>query len=146
MTATEADRHWLRRAVELAGLCPPSGDAFCVGAVIVAADGTEIARGHSRDTDGAVHAEESALARAGDDPRLQGATIYSSLEPCGERRSRPTPCANLIIDAGIGRVVYAWSEPPDFVDRPVGAVVLAEAGVETVQVPDIDEPYLRRPR
>ena len=37
--ATEADREWLRQAIELSRCCPPSATAFCVGAVIVAADG-----------------------------------------------------------------------------------------------------------
>lgn len=36
-----ADGRWLARACELAALCPPSETAFSVGAVIVAADGTE---------------------------------------------------------------------------------------------------------
>lgn len=38
-----ADRHWLALACEPAALCPPSETAFSVGAVIVAADGTELA-------------------------------------------------------------------------------------------------------
>ena len=42
-----ADRHWLALACELAAQCPPSDTAFSVGAVVVAADGTELARGHS---------------------------------------------------------------------------------------------------
>lgn len=44
-----ADRHWLALACELAELCPPSDTAFSVGAVVVAADGSELARGYSRE-------------------------------------------------------------------------------------------------
>ena len=79
----------LRHAIELSRKCAPSPTAYSVGAVIVDAAGNEIASGFSRDTDPYVHAEESALRRlAAGDPRLAGATVYSTLEPCTERRSR----------------------------------------------------------
>lgn len=137
MTATEADRRWLRVAIELAKQCPPDANAFSVGAVIVAADGSEMATGYSRETDPKVHAEESALAKAADDPRLPDATLYSSLEPCGERKSRPRTCAQLIIDAGIRRVAYALREPPDYVDTPCGHQLLENAGIEVLEFPGV---------
>lgn len=49
-TPNTADRDWLALACELAALCPPSTTAFSVGAVIVAADGTELARAYSRES------------------------------------------------------------------------------------------------
>ncbi|MEU5593962.1 dihydrofolate reductase family protein [Streptomyces sp. NPDC020298] len=139
--AVAADRHWLRIACELAALCPPSGTAFSVGAVVVAADGTELARGHSREGDDpVVHAEEAALAkiRSGD-PRLAGATVYSSLEPCARRASRPAPCARLILDTGIRRVVTAWREPDTFVTGADGSGLLAAGGVDVVVLPEYEE-------
>ncbi|MHB9756287.1 dihydrofolate reductase family protein [Streptomyces sp. BYX5S] len=138
-TATAADRHWLRLACELAADCPPSRTAFSVGAVVVAEDGTELARGHSREGgDPVVHAEEAALAKlAGDDPRLAAATVYSSLEPCARRASRPKPCARLIVEAGVRRVVTAWREPDTFVPGADGIGVLASAGVAVVEVPEL---------
>ncbi|MEV7130860.1 dihydrofolate reductase family protein [Streptomyces sp. NPDC093260] len=135
-----ADRHWLRIACELALLCPPSATAFSVGAVVVAADGTELARGHSREAgDPVVHAEEAALAKIDPaDPRLPGATVYSSLEPCARRASRPRPCARLILDADVRRVVTAWREPDTFVEAADGAGILAAAGVEVVVLPEFE--------
>ncbi|MER6564633.1 dihydrofolate reductase family protein [Streptomyces sp. NPDC001093] len=140
--ATAADRHWLRTACELAALCPPSRTAFSVGAVVVAADGTELARGHSREGDDpVVHAEEAALAKLDPaDPRLAGATVYSSLEPCARRASRPAPCAELILRAGVRRVVTAWREPDTFVDAADGSGVLAKAGAEVVVLPELEGP------
>ncbi|KAB2345225.1 cytidine/deoxycytidylate deaminase family protein [Actinomadura rudentiformis] len=126
------DAGWLRIACELAGLCPPSGTAFSVGAVIVGADGREISRGHSREHDPHEHAEESALAKTAAD--LTGTTIYSSLEPCGERRSRPLTCSELILRAGIARVVFAWREPSLFVEGK-GVEQLRAAGVEVMELP-----------
>ncbi|GAA2586462.1 MULTISPECIES: dihydrofolate reductase family protein [Streptomyces] len=136
--ATAADHHWLALACELADLCPPSDTAFSVGAVVVAADGTELARGHSREGDDPVaHAEEAALAKLDpSDPRLATATVYSSLEPCARRASRPAPCARLLLDAGVRRVVTAWREPDTFVPDADGSGVLAAGGAEVVALPE----------
>lgn len=149
------DLGWLGLACDLARLCRPSGTAFSVGAVIVGADGAEIARGFSREDDPLDHAEESALAkvRAAADgaaadgaaadgaaadgaagARLAGATVYSSLEPCGRRGSRPRGCAELIIAAGAARVVFAWREPSLFVEG-TGTGRLLAAGLEVVELP-----------
>lgn len=133
------DRHWLERAIELSHLCPPSTTAFSVGAVIVDDAGEEIAWGYSRETDDTVHAEESALAKlADDDARLRTATIYSSLEPCSVRKSRPRSCSRLILDAGIPRVVYALREPDTYVIGE-GDEHLKMAGVTVKEVTELAE-------
>src|ERR1700729_4426889 len=131
------DERWMRLAIELAWQCPPSPTAFSVGAVIVDASGDEISRGFSREGgDPMVHAEESALGkRAADDPRLAGATIYSTLEPCSQRKSRPRTCTQLIVAAGLRRVVIAWREPALFVADCQGFELLTEAGVEGAELP-----------
>jgi diaminohydroxyphosphoribosylaminopyrimidine deaminase/5-amino-6-(5-phosphoribosylamino)uracil reductase len=131
------DQRWLREAIELSRSCPPSPTAFSVGAVVVDADGRVLATGFSRQHDPVDHAEEAALSTlAPGDPRLATATIYSSLEPCSTRASRPRPCAELIVAAGIGRVVFAWREPALFVDCH-GAENLRAAGVEVVEMPEL---------
>jgi riboflavin-specific deaminase-like protein len=139
--ASAADRHWLGVACELAALCPASESAFSVGAVVVAADGTELARGYSREGgDSVVHAEEAALAKVDPgDPRLSSATVYSSLEPCARRASRPVPCARLILDAGVRRVVTAWREPDTFVAGADGNGALVAAGADVVVLAEYEE-------
>ncbi|WP_166021808.1 dihydrofolate reductase family protein [Streptomyces chilikensis] len=139
--ASAADRYWLKLACELARECPPSGTAFSVGAVVVAEDGTELARGHSREGgDPVVHAEEAALAKIDpSDARLSAATVYSSLEPCARRASRPAPCARLILAAGVRRVVTAWREPDTFVPGADGSGVLAAGGVDVVLLPELQD-------
>jgi diaminohydroxyphosphoribosylaminopyrimidine deaminase / 5-amino-6-(5-phosphoribosylamino)uracil reductase len=134
----QADLHWLREAIELSRRCPPSEAAFSVGAVLVGDDGEVIATGYSRELDPKDHAEEVALARAADDPRLARATLYSSLEPCLSRASRPRSCAELIVAAGIPRVVIAWLEPPLFVSGG-GAAELRSAGVTVDEIPWLAE-------
>lgn len=139
LSQSTMDSHWLTEAIELSRLCPPAETAFAVGAVVVDAQGEELARGYSRETDDTVHAEESALAKlAPDDPRLPGATIYSSLEPCGQRKSRPRTCTELILAAGIPRVVFAMREPPIFVPGD-GAEKLEAGGATVVELPDLAE-------
>ena len=163
---TDADLRWLREAIELSRCSPPSETAFSVGAVLVSGDparaSTAVATGFSRERDPHDHAEEVALAKAAEAPAgaapagltdtvlsgpeltdavlagagLGNATIYTSLEPCLRRLSRPRSCAQLIVAAGIRRVVLAWLEPPLFVPGG-GAQWLREQGVTVVEVPEL---------
>jgi riboflavin-specific deaminase-like protein len=135
------DQRFLRWAVELSRLCPPSATAFSVGAVVVAEDGEVLATGFSREQEDHDHAEEVALrklgrGKLGPDPRLRRATIYSSLVPCGARASRPLTCVQHIVAAGIPRVVFAWREPRLFTDGE-GAEQLRAAGVAVSEVPGL---------
>ena len=140
------DHRFLRWAVELSRLCPPSGSAFSVGAVIVGEDGEVLATGFSREQEDHDHAEEVALrklaqgkpaqGKLGSDPRLRHATLYSSLVPCGARASRPVTCVQHIVAAGIPRVVFAWREPRLFTDGE-GAEQLRAAGVAVTEVPGL---------
>jgi diaminohydroxyphosphoribosylaminopyrimidine deaminase/5-amino-6-(5-phosphoribosylamino)uracil reductase len=134
------DHRWMTRAIELAYRCPPAAGAYSVGAVVVDENNAEIASGFSREVDDAVHAEESALAKLGpDDPRLATATLYSTLEPCSQRRSRPRTCTQLILAAKIPRVVIAWREPGLFVADCQGYELLTAAGVTVEELPELGE-------
>jgi riboflavin-specific deaminase-like protein len=129
------DHRFLRWAVELSRLCPPSESAFSVGAVLVSADGQVLATGFSREQEEHDHAEEVALRKLGfRDPRLRRATVYSSLVPCGARASRPVTCVEHIVAAGIGRVVFAWQEPRLFTNGR-GAEELRAAGLAVTEIP-----------
>lgn len=87
-----------------------------------------------------MHAEEAALAKLDPaDPRLPTATVYSSLEPCARRSSRPAPCARLILDAGVRRVVTAWREPDTFVTEADGTGLLTSRGVDVLVLPEYEE-------
>jgi diaminohydroxyphosphoribosylaminopyrimidine deaminase/5-amino-6-(5-phosphoribosylamino)uracil reductase len=132
------DERWMRLAVSLARECPPSDTAFSVGAVIVDAAGAELSRGFSREGgDPVVHAEESALGKlVPGDPRLAGGTIYSTLEPCSQRKSRPRTCTELIIAARLQRVVIAWREPALFVADCQGFELLSRAGLIVAELPE----------
>ncbi|MFE7330427.1 dCMP deaminase [Streptomyces sp. NPDC057565] len=94
---------------------------------------SELAAGYSREAGPHEHAEEVTLDKlAAGDPHLAGATIYSTLEPCSQRRSPHTPCAQRILAAGVPRVVIAWRKPALFVDDCIGYEPLVKVGVTVV--------------
>ncbi|MEV6417980.1 deaminase [Kribbella sp. NPDC051718] len=130
------DRYWLEQAIDLSRSCPPS-ETFNVGAIILDKSGEILSTGYSRETDPHDHAEEIAIKKLPlNDPRLAGSTIFSTLEPCSKRASRPRTCTELIIAAGITRVVLAWREPNIFVDCE-GVELLTAAGLEVTEYPDL---------
>jgi tRNA(adenine34) deaminase len=101
------DEHWMRAALEEARKClreTPSPSDVPVGAVCVLNDEI-IGRGHNRreaDSDPTAHAEVLALQEASRHLgrwRLDGITLYVSLEPC-------PMCAGAIWLARVARVVY----------------------------------------
>jgi diaminohydroxyphosphoribosylaminopyrimidine deaminase / 5-amino-6-(5-phosphoribosylamino)uracil reductase len=123
-------RHHLERALELAergrGTTRPNP---VVGAVVVR-DGEVVGEGwHERP--GTPHAEVVALRAAGE--RARGATLYTTLEPCAHQGRTP-PCADAVVEAGIGRVLAAATDPNPLTDGR-GFARLREAGV-AVEVTD----------
>jgi diaminohydroxyphosphoribosylaminopyrimidine deaminase/5-amino-6-(5-phosphoribosylamino)uracil reductase len=136
--ATTADRRWLAATIELSRQSPPAPTNFAVGAIIVDHTGTELATGYTGEIHPRHHAEEAALAKLAGRPGLDlaRATMYSSLEPCTARKSRPGTCTNLILAAGIKRVVIALREPLIFADCD-GVRVLRDGGVEVIEIDDL---------
>ena len=95
-----------------------------VGAVVVA-DGRIVGQGYHRRA-GGPHAEVFALRQAG--RRAAGATLYVTLEPCSHINKRTPPCAPLIRESGLGRVVIAQIDPNPFV-KGRGIRRLRQAGL-----------------
>jgi diaminohydroxyphosphoribosylaminopyrimidine deaminase/5-amino-6-(5-phosphoribosylamino)uracil reductase len=101
-----------------------------VGCILVRADRV-IGRGWT-DRSGRPHAEAMALAAAGDGVR--GATAYVTLEPCAHVSARGPACADLLIQAGVGRVVIATQDPDprtngDGIARLRAAGIVVDTGV-----------------
>jgi len=121
---SQTDRAWMEHALALAergrGRVEPNP---LVGAVVVC-DGRQVGEGwHERF--GAAHAETNALAQAGEMAR--GGTLYATLEPCCHHGKTP-PCTEVIIHAGIRRVLAAMQDPfPEVAGK--GAAELLAAGI-----------------
>ena len=121
---------YMRRALQLArqGAGHTSPNPM-VGAVIVGPDGTVIGEGWHRKC-GEAHAEVNAVASVADTDLLRDSTIYVTLEPCSHYGKTP-PCARLLIERGIPRVVVGCLDP--FVKvAGRGVAMLRKAGIEVV--------------
>jgi diaminohydroxyphosphoribosylaminopyrimidine deaminase / 5-amino-6-(5-phosphoribosylamino)uracil reductase len=124
MSATPAERDAMRRAFALA-LNGPVGVNPQVGAVVLSPAGEVLAEGWHRGA-GTAHAEVDALSHLAPGG-ARGATIVVTLEPCNHT-GRTRPCAQALIEAGVGRVVYAASDPNAVSSG--GARTLRDAGVD----------------
>jgi tRNA(adenine34) deaminase len=102
------DERWMRRALELASRCAEHGDVP-IGAVVVRDDQEIGAAGNERELRGdpTAHAEILAVrhaAAAAESWRLDGCTLYVTLEPCAM-------CAGAIVLARLDRVVFGAADP-----------------------------------
>jgi tRNA(adenine34) deaminase len=94
---------YMRMALELAVEAEAAGEVP-VGAVVVL-DGTVVGRGRNASIEGndpTAHAEIAALRQAGTaagNYRLEGATLYATVEPC-------VMCAGALVAARLKRVVF----------------------------------------
>src|SRR6185436_11055795 len=118
-------QRWMARALDLAarGLGETNPNPV-VGCVIVKSGKVVGEAWHQRA--GGPHAEVTALARAGS--RARGATLYVNLEPCAHHGRTP-PCAPLVAEAGVRRVVAALRDPDPRVDGR-GLALLRRAGIQ----------------
>jgi diaminohydroxyphosphoribosylaminopyrimidine deaminase/5-amino-6-(5-phosphoribosylamino)uracil reductase len=91
---------------------------------------------------GRPHAEEQALTLAG--PAARGASVYVTLEPCGERTSGSASCSARLEHAGVARVVIAADNPdPRSAGRGVARLRAAGVPVETAFLAGEAEPLYR---
>ncbi|WP_300973309.1 bifunctional diaminohydroxyphosphoribosylaminopyrimidine deaminase/5-amino-6-(5-phosphoribosylamino)uracil reductase RibD [Sphingomonas sp. LHG3406-1] len=97
-----------------------------VGCVIVAPGGEIVGQGATA-PGGRPHAEAVALEEAG--TRARGATLVTTLEPCNHRSHRGPTCTDLVIAAGIARVV-AGMEDPDPRTAGTGLQRIRAAGID----------------
>ena len=80
---------------------------------------------------GQAHAEVNAIRSVIDDDHLSDATIYVNLEPCSHFGKTP-PCADLIVQKGIKKVVIGSKDPNPKVSGK-GVQKLVEAGCEVIE-------------
>jgi len=127
MSYRDADIWHMRSALNMArtglGRVAPNPSVGCV----ILKDGLVIGRARTADG-GRPHAETQALAQAG--KSAQGATAFVTLEPCAHIGKTP-PCAQALIDAGLGKVVIGTLDPDTRVSGQ-GISMLQNAGIEVV--------------
>lgn len=122
------DEKYMWRALQLARLgAGHTSPNPMVGAVIVDPDGRIVGEGWHRQC-GQAHAEVNAIASVSDKALLGRCTIYVTLEPCSHYGKTP-PCARLLIERGITRVVVGTLDPYAAVAGR-GVAMLRQAGIE----------------
>lgn len=127
------DHYFMKLALDLAATAKGKTNPNpLVGAVIVK-DGMIVGSGLHRKA-GEPHAEVHAFRMAGE--HAKGATLYVTLEPCSHFGKTP-PCANLVKESGIRRVVIAMKDPNPLVAGR-GIKLIEEAGIE-VEVGVLEE-------
>lgn len=122
------DEEMMSRALQLAragyGFVSPNP---MVGAVITDGTGRIVGEGFHRCWGGA-HAEVNAINSVRDKSVLPGCTVYVTLEPCSHYGKTP-PCASLLIESGVKRVVVGCLDPFREVSGR-GIAMLSEAGID----------------
>lgn len=108
-------------AARTRGLATPNPNVGC----LIVSDDRIVGRGWTA-AGGRPHAEAMAIEAAGE--RARGATAYVTLEPCAHVSARGPACADLLIAAGVARVVAAVRDPDPRTDGE-GMARLAAAGI-----------------
>ena len=104
-----ADADWMKLALDETDAAELTGD-IPVGCVLVSRDGVLLARGRNgreKTRDPTAHAEVVALRAASEAVgtwRLDGATMYVTLEPC-------IMCSGALVLARVARLVYGCDDP-----------------------------------
>jgi diaminohydroxyphosphoribosylaminopyrimidine deaminase/5-amino-6-(5-phosphoribosylamino)uracil reductase len=123
---------WMQRTIAEADLARgKTGDNPWVGCVVVDDQGQLLGQGHTQGP-GEDHAEMAAFRQA--DQRglsLEGATLYSTLEPCSFHGRTPA-CSRVIVERKIRRVITGMRDPNPRVDG-VGVRILTDAGLEVIE-------------
>ncbi|MFL6747501.1 MAG: bifunctional diaminohydroxyphosphoribosylaminopyrimidine deaminase/5-amino-6-(5-phosphoribosylamino)uracil reductase RibD [Sphingomicrobium sp.] len=124
------------------GRTAPNPNVGC----IIARDGEIIARGATA-PGGRPHAEAVALEEAG--PLANGATLYTTLEPCAHLSERGPTCAAIIPESGVARAVIAIRDPDprtagQGIARLKAAGIKVKLGVGEEEARDSMSGYLSR--
>ena len=131
-----SNEFWMCRALQLAalGLGQVQPNPL-VGAVIVHNERIIGEGFHQRY--GAPHAEVNAINAVANQELLKESTLYVNLEPCAHFGKTP-PCASLIIEKKIPKVVIGMRDPNEKVNGK-GIIMLQEEGVEVIENVMLDE-------
>jgi pyrimidine deaminase RibD-like protein len=136
--AAGEDRAIMRLAIDLAARCVSEEGKVSpmVGAVVVR-DGAVLASAFRGEMKAGEHAEYTLLERKLQGVDLEGATLYSTLEPCTHRNHPKVSCTDRVIDRKLKRVVIGTLDPNQMI-RGLGELRLQDAGIEITRFdPDL---------
>lgn len=132
------ERELMQLAIELAAKCVSEEHKVSpkVGAV-VARDGVVLAAAYRGELKTGEHAEYTLLERKLLGVDLEGATLYSTLEPCTHRNHPKISCTDRVIERKLKRVVIGTLDPNQTI-RGLGELRLQDVGIEITRFePDL---------
>ena len=121
----KTDKDYMQLALDLAASAKGNTNPNPVVGAVLVKNGVIVGTGLHRKA-GEPHAEVHAFNMAGH--HAEGATLYVTLEPCSHYGKTP-PCANLVKNSKVSRVVVATMDPnPAVAGR--GIQIIKDAGIE----------------
>ncbi|KAI1749522.1 cytidine deaminase-like protein [Xylaria castorea] len=153
---------WMEYALDRARLSPPAPTKFCVGAVLIDADKSEVlATGYSKELPGdrpgdpgSTHAEHCCFIKIAEkyglpedkigDVLPKNTALYTTMEPCNERLSGNRTCVDRILSLKkVIKAVYVGIREPDtFIAENNGIARLEKAGIRVVFVEGMQDRIL----
>jgi len=133
LVQTALDRIFSEEAILQARKCVAEDDRLHphVGVVIVK-NGELLAFGYRGESGKGEHGEFCALKKL-NATDIEGATVYTTLEPCSTRKPPKKPCTQRLIEGKVARVVYGIADKHESV---YGHSSLVEAGIEIALFPN----------
>lgn len=131
-------REFMQLAIDLASNCVSEDGKISpkVGAVVVR-DGMILASAYRGELKPGEHAEYTLLERKLKGVDLEGATLYSTLEPCTHRNHPKVSCTDRVIERNLRRVVIGTLDPNQTI-RGLGELRLQDACIEITRFdPDL---------
>lgn len=120
----------MQLAVNLAAKCvSEEGRVSPLVGALLERDGIVLATAYRGEMKPGEHAEYTLLERKLKDVNLEGATLYSTLEPCTHRNHPKIACTDRVIARKIKRVVIGTLDPNPTI-RGLGELRLQDAGIE----------------
>lgn len=138
------------RALQLAELGKGRVEPNPMVGCLLVHEGKSIGQGYHQQF-GGPHAEKLAISEAiaqGHQHRLPESTAYVTLEPCCHHGKTP-PCADLLIETGVRRVVVAMQDPFSAVagrgfEKLRSAGVQVDIGICSSSAQELNAPYVKR--
>ncbi|MFA7341143.1 MAG: deaminase [Candidatus Obscuribacterales bacterium] len=130
-----SDKDNIDVAVQLLENClsEPDKQSPAVSAILVL-NGQVIGHAHRGELGPGEHAEYTLLEKKLKDVDVEGATLFTTLEPCTTRNHPKVPCADRIIERKIGQVVIGILDPnPSIYGK--GSKKLKESGIAVRHFP-----------
>ena len=133
---TEERLHWMRRSIDVGKQSVAEAARKPSVGVVIVRNGVLIGESYRGEHGAGVHAEAGLLMVLEEQGvKVEGATVFTTLEPCSCRNPPKIPCAERLVGARVAAAVIGMYDPNPRVYR-TGWKILRDAGVLLFDYPD----------